>query len=101
MTVPLSVNPGQMTQDADGFSQISEVANQIGSYLRNGLAGLGNFWGDDSVGNTFIENWQPGVTGLEDTCSDIGGGMRATSNGINTSADLYTRANDVNTDLAG
>jgi uncharacterized protein YukE len=97
----LDVDPAQMSRDAQGFSEISTVANQIGSYMQNALNGLGNFWGSDHVGNTFAATWDPSIQGLQDTFSAIGNGMRATSDGINTSADLYQRANDVNTHLAG
>jgi uncharacterized protein YukE len=101
MTTPLNVNTTQMSEDAEGFSRISQVANQIRSYMENGLGNLGAFWGSDSVGNQFIAEWNPSIQGLQDTLSGVGDGMQATSNGINTSADLYDRANDVNTDLAG
>jgi hypothetical protein len=101
MTTPLNVNMAQMNDDAEGFSRISEVAGQIGSYLQNALGGLGDFWGNDHVGNEFVATWNPSIQSLQDTISGIGDGMRATSDGITTSANLYQRANDINTHLAG
>jgi len=97
----LNVDPAQMDADADGFSRVSDVAEEIGSYVRNGLGNLGNFWGGDKTGSEFIEAWNPGVLGLLGTFSGVGDGMRATADSVTTSAGLYRRSNEVNTELAG
>lgn len=97
----LDVDPSQMDADADGFSRISDVADQVGTYVQNGLGNLGEFWGGDKLGDEFVETWGPSVQGLISTFSGIRDGMRATSGSVSTSAGLYRKSNDVNTELAG
>jgi hypothetical protein len=96
----LNVNPAQMYMDAGGFYEIYTVAKQITSYLQNEMGGLGNFWGNgDSFGDTFLATWRPGVDGLGDTTTQIGTGMQDTQDKVLDSADLYTKSDEVNTDM--
>lgn len=92
----LNVDPGHMKSDSAAFSDIAGVAERIGSYMRHALALLGDFSGNDKVGKTFKEQWNPGTEGLLSTFSGFGEGMIATADGINTSADLYTTSDVVN-----
>jgi uncharacterized protein YukE len=97
----LEVNMTQMTVDAGGFSDISTLSGEIGSYLRNSLSLLGDFWGNDTVGHEFVAQWNPAISGLLDTLSGIGDGMKGTADGVINSANLYRKSNEVNSELAG
>jgi hypothetical protein len=96
----LDVDPSRMKGDAEAFTTISDAADEITSYMRNALHLLGEFWGNDKVGDTFIAQWSPSVNGLLEAFTGVGSGMRLTAGGINDSADLYIRSNEVNTELA-
>ena|ERR1700735_817402 len=97
----LNVDTTQMNDDADGFYSISLVTDQIVSYMRNAINGLGKFWGSDHVGDEFISQFGNGVNGLIGTFTGVSGGFKATGDSVNTSAGLYKKSNDINTELAG
>jgi uncharacterized protein YukE len=95
----LDVNTSQMDQDAESYFNISTVVDQIGSQLQNRLSELGNFWGDDKVGNEFTAQWLPAIQGLAGSASGVSDGMKAVANGIKTSSGLLKNSNEVNSDL--
>jgi hypothetical protein len=97
----LQVNTSQMNNDAEGFYRISQVGDQIASYLQNALNGLGKFWGNDKVGDQFIAEFGPGINGLVGSFYGFKDGFKATGDSVNTSAGLYQKSNDVNSELAG
>jgi hypothetical protein len=95
----LEVNMAQMAADAEGFTDISTAAEDITTYMQKALALLGKFWGNDLVGDTFFDQWDPATSGLLDTMSGFGDGMLATSLGVINSANLYKKSNDINSEL--
>lgn len=97
----LNVSPAQMYADANGFYEIYTVARQVVSYFQDEMGNVGDFWGDDSFGENFLETWSPGVDGLTGTVDQIGEGMQKVEGNIKNSADLYTASDEVNSDLAG
>ena len=97
----LSVDPAQVGADSQRFADLGQVAQGIYSDLQYWLDQLGDFAGDDEVGQQFKAQWKPGIGAAQNLLSGFQQLVSNMGDALKTTADLYTKANDVNTDLAG
>jgi hypothetical protein len=99
MADQLNVKPADIRAAGDAFNTISQTATDIWGGFYTALTSLGNFYGDDKVGQVFSQQFQPAVDAARDLLSGIGIGMGQTGSDLGNTAALYTKADDVNTDM--
>jgi hypothetical protein len=98
MSNPLEVDPKTLIASSGNFIRIAEVARDIGDGLREELAGLGDFAGNDPFGRAFHDDVDPSVNGLVNTLTNLGTGMDGTADGLKNSAAGYQAVDQHNAD---
>jgi hypothetical protein len=93
----LEVDATQLAKDGDGFNNLASVAYSIYGALARG-ASMITFPDDDPVSQLFSGQWNPLVNGAEGLLLGFRDGMTGVAGNVLTTAALYQKSNDVNTE---
>jgi len=93
----LEVDPANLAKDGDEFKNIAAVARSIAASLARG-ASLITFPENDEVSRIFSEQWNSLIGGATGLLRGFGDGMTNVSSNIDSTAALYARSNEVNTE---
>jgi hypothetical protein len=94
----LEVNADDLAKDGDQFTDAATVAKSIGDSLARGAAFI-TFPQDDPISATFSEQWNKLISGVQALFSGFTDTMTGVANNVLTTAALYQKSNDVNTDI--
>jgi hypothetical protein len=95
----MSVSPAAILAESERFTDIADSARRIKEDLADKLAGLGPIAGDDKFGHEFDRQFNPAVESAHTVLEGVRDGMEQTTDRLQVTAALYTRSDDVNTDL--
>ncbi len=95
----LSVNPAYIVANSQLLDDMRTSSSDIWNTLNDKLAGLGDFAGDDQVGESFYSQWKPGIQSIGDLMLGFSKSLgQDLDNTVNTGL-LYNKADEVNTDI--
>jgi hypothetical protein len=92
-----SVSPDSILAASTDFGGVGDTAQQIDGNLQAGLAFIDV--GDDQFGAAFKASFWPAITVTTQVLDGVRDGMHTTASNLQNTAALYTRSNEVNTDL--
>jgi hypothetical protein len=95
-----NVNPGQISADSLQFQTLAQFAQGIHDTLSGYLEELGDFAGNDVVGQQFSAQWNPAVQVVHSLLTGFTTTMTQAGVNLSSTADSYAKANDVNTHIA-
>ena|SRR5712691_5846254 len=87
-----SVEPEELRKQSEPFDTTGNRAKGIAENLRQGITAIGNCWGSDETGRSFIETYGPQRDQLTDGVNGIEGMLYEISSGLVAMADGYTQA---------
>jgi hypothetical protein len=99
MADQFSVSPDSIDQSSQEFFAVSDTARRILGDTRSGLTELSPIAGPDHYGELFNKNFVPGVNSVEEVLQGTSDGMFQTTTDLQTTAEFYRKANELNTDL--
>ncbi len=99
MADQLDVSPATIMAESEKFSGIADTARRIRRDLTDRLSGLRPIAGDDSYGKEFDVQFHPAVDSAGTVLDGVGGGMEQAEANLRVTASLYTKSDNVNTDL--
>jgi hypothetical protein len=99
MADAMNVSPASIMSASSKFAAVVDTANTINGNLHDYLGYLGPLAGDDVYGAAFSRNFQPPIDAASQLLEGVSGGLTSTVANLKTTAGLYTKANDVNSDL--
>ena len=93
----LEVDPIQLAKDGDEFNNLASVAYSIYGSLSRAVS-LITFPDDDKVSQLFSEQWNSLVRGTQEMLLGFRDGMTGVASNVFSTAALYQKSNDVNTE---
>jgi hypothetical protein len=96
----LNVSAGDILDSSGKFSEVAETARLIVANVQERLANIAPIAGTDTYGQAFNSQFNPAVDAAASVLTGVQGGMDKTVTDLKQTADLYTKSNEVNTDLA-
>ncbi len=93
----IEVDANDLAKDGDEFNNLASLAYSIYGSLARGVS-LISFPADDEVSNLFSEQWDSLVNGAKGMLLGFRDGMTDVASNVFTTAELYQKSNDVNTD---
>jgi hypothetical protein len=93
----LEVDATDLANDGEEFTKLATTAGSIGDYLARGSA-LITFPDDDPISTAFKAVWDQLTGGVGDLLTGFKVGMEKVSSNVLTTAALYYKSNEVNTD---
>jgi ABC-type transporter Mla subunit MlaD len=97
----MDVSAGDILDSSGNFAEVANTAQNIVQSLQDGLANLAPIAGSDTYGQAFSAQFNPAVEAAAGVLTGVQGGMNKTVTDLQQTALLYTKSNEVNTDLAG
>lgn len=83
------VLPAALTGAAGTFDAEAESITQAAAMLQQRLAGLGNCWGDDPVGQRFAAGYGPAVTTVQGNIAALSVGLNRIAAALRAVAESY------------
>jgi hypothetical protein len=99
MADAMNVSPATILSASSQFEDVVDTAETIDGNVHDYLGYLGPLAGDDEYGAAFSRNFQPSIDAASQLLKGISDGMNSTVTNLKTTAGLYTKSNEVNTDL--
>jgi hypothetical protein len=93
-----NVSPAAILAASTDFGDVGDTAQQIDGNLQAGLAHIDV--GDDVYGAAFNRTFLPAITATGQVLLGVSDGMHTTVTNLQNTGNLYTRSNEVNTDLS-
>ncbi len=93
----LNVSPDTILAASTDFGDVGDTARIIDGNLQDGLGVLDV--GDDEYGAAFNRTFLPAINATSQVLLGVRDGMNSTVQNLRNTANLYTRSNEVNTDL--
>jgi hypothetical protein len=93
-------NPGQLIQNAEIFNEVSNDAAKISPQVNDPLQTMQKEWGEDSYGAAFAKQVWSGVNAAGQILDGSRDFFNGVGNNVVQTADLITKANNVNTEGA-
>jgi hypothetical protein len=100
MADQFEASPDTIRAASQQFSAVGITARTINQNLLAILQGLGPLAGRDAYGAEVDAVMNPAVDGTSQVLLGVGDGMDQTTTNLLTTADLYDKANGLNTDLS-
>jgi hypothetical protein len=97
----LSVNPEYIVANSQLIDDMRTSSSDIWNTLNDRLSGLGDFAGDDQVGESFYSQWKPGIQSVGDLMVGFSHSLGQDVDNTANTGSLYQKADDVNTELSG
>jgi hypothetical protein len=97
----MAVSADAILDSSGNFAEVGDTARTIVQNLQDGLANLTPIAGTDKYGQAFDAQFNPSVDAAGSVLTGVQGGMDKTVTDLQQTALLYTKSNEVNTDLAG
>ena len=99
MADQLNVSPDAIRAASERFAGVADTARRIMQDLQNTLAELGPLASKDEYGIAFDKNFSPSVDASGQLLLGVRDGMNVTTTNLQSTADLYDKANGINDDL--
>ncbi len=99
MANQLNVSPAAILAASTEFADVADTARRIRQDLEDRLKGLSPIAGDDEMGHVFAARFGPAADATTLVLEGVSDGMTKTTEDLQNTAGLYTKANNVNTDL--
>jgi hypothetical protein len=101
MSSSFSANPDAIKSAGANFAQAGDEARIIDQNLQDQVAGNQPIAGDDQYGSAFWSAVGPSITASSQVLRGLGDGFNTVNANLDFTADSYTKANEISTDLAG
>jgi hypothetical protein len=96
-----SVSPDNIRSSAEQFENVANTAGNIVTNLLDTVQGNPTPAGNDEYGTAFLKNLQPALDAANQVLTGVQTGFTSTNTNLQYTADMYDKANGVNTELAG